>query len=78
MIFTSGETYSGQFVANRFHGYGIYQFKNGNRYEGYWKEGKPHGEGSLYKPDEETVVGIWTDGNLQQQEGAREEPRRGS
>jgi hypothetical protein len=76
MIFTSGETYSGQFIANRFHGYGIYQFINGNRYEGYWKEGKPHGEGSLYKPDDQTMVGIWADGQLQQQEGEREESKQ--
>lgn len=74
VLFTSGETYSGQFIANRFHGYGIYQFKNGNRYEGYWKDGKQHGEGSLFKPDEATVVGIWTEGQLLQEEGAKEEP----
>lgn len=73
MIFTSGETYSGQFTANRFHGYGIYQYKNGNRYEGYWKGGKPHGEGTLYQPDQPSLVGIWSEGTLQQQEGQREE-----
>ncbi|NND05748.1 MAG: peptidase C14 caspase catalytic subunit p20 [Saprospiraceae bacterium] len=74
MIFSAGETYTGQFVANKFQGYGIYQFKNGNRYEGYWQESKPHGEGSLFKSDEMTLVGIWADGKLVQQEGEREKP----
>ena len=33
----SGETYKGNFLLGRIHGFGIWNYKNGDIYEGEWE-----------------------------------------
>ena len=39
-FFSNGEKYEGDFADNRFHGYGVYYFKDGSIYAGLWEKGK--------------------------------------
>lgn len=45
VIEKEGNTYSGEFQNNLFHGKGMYVFKGGDYYNGQFKEGVPHGWG---------------------------------
>ena len=41
--FKDGATYTGQWLGNMKHGYGVQVWKDGAKYEGYWKDNKAHG-----------------------------------
>ena len=40
LLFPSGASYQGHFHGNKFHGQGVYTWKDGAKYEGGWKENK--------------------------------------
>lgn len=40
--------YTGTWRAGRFHGRGIFYYKNGERYEGDFRDGRPHGRGAYF------------------------------
>ncbi|KAG3024836.1 hypothetical protein PC121_g2241 [Phytophthora cactorum] len=42
-----GESYTGQWRANRFHGRGVYVNSEGDVYDGEWRDGVRHGAGKL-------------------------------
>ena len=44
--YSSGETYSGEWQNNLFHGRGIFLYENGDRYVGNFEKDVPHGEGT--------------------------------
>ncbi|KAK1941900.1 Radial spoke head 10 B [Phytophthora citrophthora] len=70
-----GESYTGQWRANRFHGRGVYVNEEGDIYDGEWCDGIRHGAGKLavvnrakMKPGETGVVveyvGEWVEGKF--------------
>ncbi len=56
------ETYTGGFLAGRFHGQGKVVDSEGNVYEGEWAHGAKEGAGTLRKTGGETYVGEWRRG----------------
>lgn len=60
----NGDTYSGEYFADRMHGFGVYQFGNGHRYEGAWHEGRRQGLGMYTFGSGETQCGHWQNGVL--------------
>ena len=61
----NGDTYAGEYFADKMHGYGVYQFVNGHRYEGAWHEGKRQGLGMYTFRNAEIQAGHWHAGMLQ-------------
>ncbi|KAL4108411.1 hypothetical protein PRIC1_000127 [Phytophthora ramorum] len=70
-----GESYTGQWRANRFHGRGVHVNSEGDVYDGEWRDGVRHGAGKLtvVKPVKTRVgemggvvqyVGEWLDGTF--------------
>ena len=55
----NGDTYIGEYFADRMHGYGAYEFSNGHRYEGAWHEGRKQGLGIYTFRNGETRAGHW-------------------
>jgi len=45
MVHSNGDTYIGEFLNNKAHGFGKYSQKSGEVYEGQWKLDKPNGKG---------------------------------
>ena len=43
--------YTGEFLNNQFHGYGVIIYENGTKYEGYWDNGSKRGLGTLLSKD---------------------------
>ena len=60
----NGDTYAGEYFADRMHGFGIYSFANGHRYEGAWHEGRRQGLGMYSFRNGETQAGHWQNGVL--------------
>ena len=60
--YSSGETYSGAWKNNLFHGKGIFLYENGDRYIGYFKKDVPHGEGTYQYKNGDLYVGEWNQG----------------
>ena len=58
--FTTAEcSYSGGFLKDKFHGYGVQTFKSGVVYEGHFEENNCHGSGVLTWPDKFSYNGQW-------------------
>lgn len=51
--------YSGDWLDNKFHGFGQMLYSNNNIYEGDWKHGMRHGEGTLRFHDGSKYRGSW-------------------
>ena len=47
MPYPEGDFYDGEYCKGKFHGKGIYMWKDGRMYEGEWKDGKRHGKGIM-------------------------------
>ncbi|RDY09279.1 Radial spoke head 1-like protein, partial [Mucuna pruriens] len=60
----NGDTYAGEYFADKMHGFGIYCFANGHRYEGAWHEGRRQGLGMYTFRNGETQSGHWQNGVL--------------
>ena len=60
----NGDTYAGEYFADRMHGFGVYSFANGHRYEGAWHEGRRQGLGMYSFRNGETQAGHWQNGVL--------------
>jgi hypothetical protein len=60
----NGDTYSGEYFADKMHGFGVYQFGNGHRYEGAWHEGRRQGLGMYTFRNGEAQSGHWQNGIL--------------
>ncbi|KOM58580.1 hypothetical protein LR48_Vigan11g161400 [Vigna angularis] len=58
----NGDTYAGEYFADKMHGYGVYSFANGHCYEGSWHEGKRQGIGMYAFRNGETQSGHWQNG----------------
>lgn len=58
----NGDTYAGEYFADKMHGFGVYQFANGHRYEGAWHEGRRQGLGMYTFRNGETQSGYWQNG----------------
>jgi hypothetical protein len=61
----NGDTYAGEYFADKMHGYGVYQFANGHRYEGCWHEGRKQGLGLYTFRNGDTHAGHWHHGVLE-------------
>ena len=57
-----GETYEGDWVEDKMHGHGRYQFTSGAVYTGEWVKNKMDGKGSLINPDGTSYEGEWSNG----------------
>ena len=52
MTYSSGNTYEGPFVSNKYHGdKGVYSWSDGDKFEGQWRNGERHGFGTFAKAD---------------------------
>ncbi|CAH1452941.1 unnamed protein product [Lactuca virosa] len=60
----NGDTYAGEYLADKMHGFGVYSFANGHRYEGSWHEGRRQGLGMYTFRNGETQSGHWQNGVL--------------
>ena len=60
----NGDTYAGEYLADKMHGFGVYHFANGHLYEGAWHEGKRQGLGMYTFRNGETESGHWQNGVL--------------
>ena len=49
--YASGSSYTGSFVAGKYHGEGKYEWPNGTHYIGSWQEGVMHGDGTYTDVD---------------------------
>lgn len=63
-FFRNGDTYAGEYFADKMHGFGVYQFANGHHYEGAWHEGRRQGLGMYTFRNGETQAGHWQNGVL--------------
>lgn len=63
-FFRNGDTYAGEYFADKMHGFGVYRFANGHRYEGAWHEGRRQGLGMYTFRNGETQSGHWQNGFL--------------
>ena len=63
-LFRNGDTYAGEYFADKMHGFGVYGFANGHRYEGAWHEGRRQGLGMYTFRNGETQSGHWKNGIL--------------
>lgn len=45
VVFSNGDTYSGDWKDGKIHGEGTYRWSNRDQYAGMWKMGKMHGQG---------------------------------
>ncbi|KAM6556678.1 hypothetical protein CsatB_003697 [Cannabis sativa] len=64
LLFTNGDTYAGEYFADKMHGFGVYQFANVHRYEGAWHEGRRKRLGMYTFRNGETQSGHWQNGVL--------------
>ncbi|XP_038682921.1 uncharacterized protein LOC119983323 isoform X2 [Tripterygium wilfordii] len=60
----NGDTFAGEYFADKMHGFGIYRFAYGHRYEGAWHEGRRQGLGMYTFRNGETQSGHWQNGIL--------------
>ncbi|MCD7470732.1 hypothetical protein HAX54_010828 [Datura stramonium] len=60
----NGDTYAGEYFADKMHGFGVYHFGNGHCYEGAWHEGKRQGLGIYTFRNGENQCGHWKNGIL--------------
>lgn len=61
-VYRNGDTYAGEYFADKMHGFGVYRFANGHRYEGAWHEGRRQGLGMYTFRNGETQSGHWQNG----------------
>ena len=58
-----GRVFSGEYLNDKKHGYGIYEWDDDRKYSGYWANGKQHGLGVYHVPKEDRIKhGLWEDG----------------
>lgn len=54
------ETYTGEFVNDKRHGFGVFEYSNGDKFFGQWKDGKKHGKGTYLRSGcNESYTGEW-------------------
>jgi len=63
-LIRNGDTYAGEYFADKMHGFGIYHFAIGHLYEGAWHEGRRQGLGMYTFRNGETQSGHWQNGLL--------------
>ena len=61
------ESYTGDFMANQFHGEGLYVFANGGQYHGQWVDNRMNGMGSYTDTSGERWSGVFVDGRFDSQ-----------
>jgi len=54
--------YTGTWLADKPHGFGLRQYRDGGLYKGLFSEGKRHGYGCMYYPDGKVFMGLWVQG----------------
>ena len=59
--FKNGATYTGQWLGNMKHGYGVQVWKDGAKYEGHWRFNKACGHGKFWHVDGDVFEGEWLD-----------------
>jgi hypothetical protein len=58
------EEYEGDWVDDKMHGYGRYQFTSGGVYTGQWHEGSMHGQGKIVNADGTSYSGEWNQNRM--------------
>ena len=43
--------YYGEFIDDKYNGFGVFQWEDQEKYEGYWNNGLKNGDGVWYKDD---------------------------
>ena len=52
-------TYSGEWLGDRFHGGGVFTWRDGSAYAGNWRDGGMFGRGTWWLPDGRCFHGTW-------------------
>lgn len=68
IVHAGGEYVGERNSFNRFHGHGVYTYRNGAVYDGEWADGRKQGQGKQVQPDGSVYTGQWQD-NLQNGQG---------
>jgi len=58
-VFSSGSTYTGEWLGDKRDGYGVQTFPDKARYEGDWKNNQAHGKGKFYHSNGDIYEGDW-------------------
>uniref|UniRef100_A0A7S4Q7H9 MORN repeat-containing protein 5 n=2 Tax=Alexandrium monilatum TaxID=311494 RepID=A0A7S4Q7H9_9DINO len=73
-----GRVYSGQYVLDQKHGFGVLSWTDGRRYEGFWDSGRQHGLGRLCSGSGRSCLALWERGERLAWRGEEEERRPSS
>jgi len=57
----TGDVYSGEWVNDKFEGFGVYRYRNGTKYAGQFRASRRNGKGTYTWPDGATFVGEYKD-----------------
>ena len=60
----NGDYYDGEWSRGKFHGTGVYKWKDGKMYEGEWKDGIPEGKGRYIYTNGEVYEGYFSNGKI--------------
>ena len=60
-----GRQYQGEYLNDKKHGFGVFEWSDDKVYTGYWANGKQHGPGTYTKvSDGSTKHGVWEHGKV--------------
>lgn len=60
----NGDYYDGEWNRGKFHGIGVYKWKDGKMYEGEWKDGIPEGKGRYIYSNGDVYEGYFSNGKI--------------
>lgn len=60
----NGDYYDGEWSKGKFHGTGVYKWKDGKMYEGEWKDGIPNGKGRYIYSNGDVYEGYFLNGEI--------------
>ena len=63
IIRADGRKYSGEYLDDKKHGYGVFTWSDGRMYKGQWKNGKQDGIGIFIDEDQVERAGEWKEGS---------------
>lgn len=61
---SNGDYYDGEWSRGKFHGTGVYKWKDGKMYEGEWKDGIPEGKGRYIYTNGDVYEGFFSNGKI--------------
>ena len=66
--------HEGQYLDDKKHGYGVFEWPDGRKYKGNWENGKQHGRGLYVGSNQVEREGEWIEGKRNKWIGQEEGP----